>query len=99
MASVTFESDPRKLTIPPLFPHKKTSQTAHQRQLSGFTADYKLKCIEPGGVCALWGGGCCQRPEHSTVTWASSWLSFTLHSLMRPDSWSCGRSAGWMLRG
>lgn len=57
MASVTFESDPRKLTIPPLFPHKKTSQTAHQRQLSGFTADYKLKCIKPGGVCALRGGG------------------------------------------
>lgn len=27
-----------------------------------------------------------QRPELSAVTWASSWLSFTLPFLMRPDS-------------
>lgn len=42
-------------------------------------------------------GHYCQRPELSAVTWASSWLSFTLPSLMRPDSWGWSYSAGWML--
>lgn len=42
-------------------------------------------------------GRCSQRPELWAVTWASSWLSFTPPSLMRPDSWGWSYSSGWML--
>lgn len=39
----------------------------------------------------------CQRPELSAITWASSWLSFTLPFLMRPDSCGWSYSTDWML--
>lgn len=68
-----------------------------QRKLSSFKADYKMNCTSETPYILFRVGHYCQRPELSAVTWASSWLSFTLPTLMRPDSWGWSYSAGWML--